>query len=326
MNLYKTTIRPVSSYCSPLQSDTFFGAFCWSYLYECGEDALNRLIHNYKKREPEIIFSNAFPKNRLPVPTGMVSSWKDNNILDTKQERYQKYIASKEQKQSATVPLELFNKIINGGSNDEYTLAESASEPKTDISMGWRNMVCRQTDTVENIDGASSLFETEQYFTNGAFDVYIYSKFDKTLLETVLKKMFQYGIGAQRSVGKGAFKMEGGIEVFDGIQYPPEADAFIAFSNFIPNKDDPTDGYYKAFVKYPKVSVTDRPGDSPFKKPLIFLKAGSVFRTCNIKRFYGSCIENIALKEGVVSEKIVIGAYTIVVPCRLGKHYNMEMK
>lgn len=326
MNLYKITIKPVSSYCSPLQSDTFFGAFCWSYLYAYGEDALSRLICNYKSGNPDIIFSNAFPAGRLPMPAGVASSWKDSSIPATKQERYQKYIAGKKQKQSATIPLQYFNKIINSDTKDTCSMEEQMTEPKTEVSMDWRNMVCRQTDTVENLDGASSLFETEQYFTEGSFDIYIYSVFDQNLLKNVLNDMFQFGIGAQRSVGKGAFEMEGGIEAFCGFQIPQEPNAFIALSNFVPHENDPTDGCYKAFVKYPKVSFTDSPGDSPFKKPLIFLKAGSVFKDHPVKKFYGSCIENIALKEGTISNEIVIGAYTIAVPCRLNRHIGIEMK
>lgn len=44
-------------------------------------------------------------------------------------------------------------------------------------------------------------------------------------------------------------------------------------------------------------------------------KAGSVFRDCPVRDYYGSCVKNVALKDGSVSEEIVIGAYTIAVPC-----------
>jgi len=158
----------------------------------------------------------------------------------------------------------------------------------------------------------------EQYFAEGAFDIYIYSDFDEMLLENVLTEMFSYGIGAQRSVGKGGFRIEGRVERFGGFQYPSNPDSFVALSNFVPARDDPTDGSYKAFVKYPKVSYTENTEDSPFKKPILFLRAGSIFRTKPVKEIYGSCVENIALKDGTVSDRIIIGAYTIAVPCCLG--------
>lgn len=316
MNLYKITIKPISSYCSPLQSDTLFGAFCWSYLYGYGESALQKLISNYKSGMPDIIFSNAFPSGRLPMPVGLNESVKETALLETKQERYKKYIADKSRKQAVTVSLDGFNDIING----KHGVAEldngCSLEPREEPQLEWRNMVSRETDTVENIDGASSLFEVEQFFTEGLFDIYLYSTFAPVMLKDVLTKMFSYGIGAQRSVGKGGFHLEGEVEPFQGFRYPPDPNGFVALSNFVPQRGDPTEGRYKAFVKYPKVSNTEKPEDSPFKKPIIFLQAGSVFRVQPVKEFYGSCVEHIALKDGAVSDDIIIGAYTIAVPCR----------
>lgn len=318
MNLYKITIRPISSYCSPLQSDTLFGAFCWSYLYGYGENALHKLIDHYKCGVPDIIFSNAFPSGRLPVPAGLNESVKESAPLETKQERYKRYIADKNRKQASFITLDGFNDIINGRAETALKGNRMDSGTKEEPQSEWRNMVSRESDTVENIDGASSLFEVEQYFAEGAFDIYIYSDFDEMLLENVLTEMFSYGIGAQRSVGKGGFRLEGRVERFGGFQYPLNPDSFVALSNFVPGRDDPTDGSYKAFVKYPKVSYTESPEDSPFKKPILFLQAGSIFRTKPVKEIYGSCVENIALKDGTVSDRIIIGAYTIAVPCCLG--------
>lgn len=317
MNLYKITIRPISSYCSPLQSDTLFGAFCWSYLYGYGENALDKLIDHYKSGVPDIIFSNAFPSGKLPVPVGLNESVKERASLATKQERYKRYIADKNRKQASFISLEGFNDIINGQAETALKGNSMDSGTKEKPQSEWRNMVSRETDTVENIDGASSLFEVEQYFAEGAFDIYIYSSFDEMLLENVLTEMFNYGIGAQRSVGKGGFRLEGRVERFGGFRFPLNPDSFVALSNFVPGRDDPTDGFYKVFVKYPKVSYTENPEDSPFKKPILFLQAGSNFRVQPVKEIYGSCVENIALKDGAVSDRIIIGAYTIAIPCCL---------
>ena len=317
MNLYKITIKPISSYCSPLQSDTLFGAFCWSYLYGYGESALQKLISNYKSGVPDIIFSNAFPAGRLPMPVGLNESVKGTALLETKQERYKKYIEDKSQKQATIVSLNGFNDIING----KYGAADldngCSMELREVPQLEWRNMVSREMDTVENIDGASNLFEVEQFFTEDKFDIYMYSTFTPMMLKDVLTKMFRYGIGAQRSVGKGGFYLDGEVKPFHGFRYPRIPDGFVALSNFVPNRDDPTEGSYKAFVKYPKVSYTEKPEDSPFKKPIIFFQAGSVFRAQPVKEFYGSCVEHIALKNGSVSDDIIIGAYTIAVPCCL---------
>ena len=88
------------------------------------------------------------------------------------------------------------------------------------------------------------------------------------------------------------------MERFGGFRFPLNPDSFVALFNFVPGRDDPTDGFYKAFVKYPKVSYT--------KKPILFLQAGSNFRVQPVKKMYGSCVENIAFR-----------AYTIAIPCCL---------
>ena len=306
MNLYKITVKPLSAYCSPLQSDTFFGAFCWSYLFGYGEDALHRLLCRCKEGSPDIIFSNAFPSGRLPMPAGF------NEFTEDQARQTLKY---KKQKQFSTIGLDDFNRLING--TKEVSFHASAEEPEAKLDLRWRNKVSRNTDKAEDTEGEDALFETEQYFAEGTFDIFIRSSFAEEVLEQVLPEMFRYGIGARRSVGKGSFCMEGGLELFDGFRLPQNPDGFVALSNFVPQRNDPTDGSYKAFVKYPKVSFVENGEDSPLKKPIIFLKAGGVFRDRPVKEFYGSCIDKIALKGGRISGEIVVGAYTIAVPCRI---------
>ncbi len=152
-----------------------------------------------------IIFSNAFPSGRLPVPVGLNESVKEWASLATKQERYKRYIADKNRKQASFISLEGFNDIINGQAETALKGNSMDSGTKEEPQSEWRNMVSRETDTVENINGASSLFEVEQYFAEGTFDIYIYSSFDEMLLENVLTEMFHYGIGRNVLLEKADF-------------------------------------------------------------------------------------------------------------------------
>ena len=56
-----------------------------------------------------------------------------------------------------------FNRIINGDIEVLLDKEDSAPEQKIEPSMEWRNMVSRETNTVENVDGAGNLFELEQF-------------------------------------------------------------------------------------------------------------------------------------------------------------------
>lgn len=310
MNLYKIVVKPVTSFCSPLQSDTFFGAFCWSFLYRYGEKSLHELLHHSKTGKPDIIFSNAFPSGRLPMPIGTGSSGEKPDKLMGKQDKYKKYINNKKKDHLSTITIDEFNQVINGM---EPPFSDSISTELKRVS--WRNMVDREAYNVGSVEGKESLFEVEETYSMGNYDIYIYSTLERNVLDCILKEMFQAGIGAQRSVGKGAFEILGGVEPFDGFNIPKKANGFVALSNFIPRKEDPTEGYYRILLKYPRVSYISSDEDSPFKKPLIFLEAGSVFYDQPIKAFYGSCIQRIALKGGKVSDEIVIGAHTVAVPC-----------
>lgn len=312
MDLYKIVIRPVTSFCSPLQSDTLFGAFCWSYLYRYGNEALHEMLCHARAGNPDIIFSNAFPSGRLPMPIGAGSLREKQDMLTTKQERCQGYINKKKRDLLSTITLDEFNAVLNGR-EPSYSYSDSTELRAT----SWRNMVSRESYTVESREGEGSLFEVEETYSMGDYDVYMYSALDRKVLSCTLTEMFRAGIGAQRSVGKGAFEVVGGLEIFEGFRVPGKANGFVALSNFVPKKEDPTEGYYRTLVKYPKVSYISSEEDSPFKKPLIFLEAGSVFYDQPVKPFYGSCVERVALKGGIVSDEIVIGAHTIAIPCYL---------
>lgn len=318
MCLYKITIKPISSFCSPLQSDTFFGAFCWSYLYNYGQDALEEIIYNYKMGKPDVIFSNAFPEGYLPAPVSLRDLKNSADQPLNKLEKYRNYIDSKKREHLVNIPLKDFNKLLNG----QEELSYKESEPGMTV-MSWRNMVCRDLDCVQKKEDRSNLFEIEEMYERSNFDIYIYSTLDKNVLTLTLEQMFRNGIGAQRSVGKGAFSLIKKPEVFTGFDLPNITNAFIALSNFIPRKADPTDGVYQMFVKYPKVSYISSDQDSPFKKPLIFMKAGSCFFTQESRPFYGSCVSKIALKNGRISDDIVIGAYTVAIPCFLKNKPDM---
>jgi CRISPR-associated protein Csm4 len=68
-------------------------------------------------------------------------------------------------------------------------------------------------------------------------------------------------------------------------------------SHFVPAKNDPTNGAYKTMVKYGKLGEEKTFCGNPFKKPLIVLKPGAVFKTQIMKPFYGRLLEKIAFAD-----------------------------
>lgn len=163
-------------------------------------------------------------------------------------------------------------------------------------------MVSRDSGTVENLDGAGNLFGSVQRFFDPA-----------QRLSTVLEPMLALRIGADKSSGNGLFRLESMEEERNLLVPPEDATGFAALSNFLLDRRDPTDGAWQLLPQYPKLDREFAAGETPFKKPLLFLKAGAVFRTDTPKHWYGRCLTGIA----AVDAPVTVNGCTIAVPVRI---------
>lgn len=310
MRLYRAVISPVVSFASPLQSDTLFGAFCWSYRYCYGEDKLKELLLETRQGNPSVIFSNAFPKGTLPLPMGVRDNSADFERIEKKEERQRAYQRHKKLKNARYVEKSWFRKIQEG-ENNGFT-AGLAEDEIRELTVP-HNLVSRQDGVVKNLDGSGSLFEEDEYFgiPGHEYDVYILSSFSEAVLKPLVQMMFLLGIGKNKSTGKGSFELNGWHEEQELFNCP-KANAYMALSNFIPAPSDPAEGWYKPLVKFGKLDREYAMSETPFKKPLLFFQAGAVFRTEQVNLYYGSCMENVSVVDGVV-----VNAYTIAVPVHL---------
>lgn len=309
--LYKATLRALGSFSSPLQSDTFFGAFCWSYRYLYGTEALESFLEDMMI-EPQVIFSNAFPVGTLPLPAG---AFDEELILPgdaPREERQKSYQKGKQLKNARFIPVEQFTKIAAG-----HTAGFSAHLKDNGLTntLQIHNMVDRSSGTVENKDGAGNLYTAEAFYAScGDFDLYCYideGYFTEKELKHILETMLLLGIGGKKSTGKGAFRL---ID-FSPVDFPkpPKANGFMALSDFMPTTEDPVLGRYHVFAKYPKVDREFSATEYPFKKPILLIEAGSVFLDATPKPFYGRCVDHIS----PLYDKIMINACTIPLPMTL---------
>lgn len=311
MILYKTQICACSPFSSPLQSDTFFGAFCWSYRYLHGEKALFQLLKDCREGHPPIIFSNAFPEGYLPLPAGARDHATKLHTAADKKEREKAYQQNKKDKKCNLITIDAFLHIQNG-SRDGYSpyLAKESAE----VVEMMHNMVLRNSGTVTDTPEGGNLFSKMQYFTDhGIYDLYILTSMEKEELMPVLKQMLELGIGGQKSTGKGHFKLKNKcLEDCTDLTKVTNANAYVALSNFIPAKTDPVDGFYQTMVKYGKLDREYASGETPFKKPLLYLLSGAVFYAKPVKQWYGRCLSDVA-----VNPDVIINACTIALPMKM---------
>lgn len=311
MQLFKLTIHPTSSFCSDLQSDTFFGAFCWSYKYINGEAALENLIQECIEGKPPIVFSNAFPYGSVPLPL-QVMNFNRDFVRETDKEMGKKnYQLNKKFKKAEFIEIHEFQKLSSNGFTGQKNVDIIVNKP-TEEQDTIRNMVSRDTGIVENRDGAGNLFAQSEIFTlpNSKFDIYIKTSFEAEEVYKVLELMFLLGIGGNKTVGKGRFAIDS-LEKVNELGCKEKANAYMLLSNYIPKKSDSTKGYYSTFVKNGMLDREFANDFNPYKKPLLFIKSGAVFfANDSIREFYGKCVTKVSAR----AENIIVSGFAIAVP------------
>lgn len=313
MTLYQAVIAPEGPLASPLQSDMLFGAFCWSWLRCFGRESLeDDLIAPSLAGEPPVIFSNGFPHGALPLPMGCYDTANRYDALTDKAERRAAYQRGKKLKGARFVARAGFERVRAGdwGGFTEY-LTEEGGQEETIL----HNMVSRDSGTVENLNGAGNLFgSVRRFFAPGQrFDCYALTSLPRERLSAVLELALSLGIGADKSSGCGLFRLEA-LEEEKTLPVPPEgANGFVSLSNLLPARRDPADGAWQLLPKYPKLDREFAESETPFKKPLLFLKAGALFRTEAPRPWYGRCLTGVA----AVDAPVTVNGCAIAVPVRI---------
>jgi|LSQX01.3.fsa_nt_gb CRISPR-associated protein Csm4 len=316
MKIYQVILEPQSPFSSPIQSDTLFGAFCWSWKRLHGEDSLLELLGEYMKGSPPVLFSNLFPYGFLPMPMKKMSYLNMEARVGSREQRLAKYQRLKKLKKQKYVTLENFNRFVVG----ENTLGEEDNGLVTVISYG--NQVNRKLGTVGADDDGGVFTREEYYFTHQSlmgnekttkvwFLLKVNSEYERKI-QPVIELMCVLGIGGHKSIGRGLSKLVE-CSAFNGIEVPEKPQAFVTLSNFIPDVKDPVDGYYQILLKYGKTDREFAASEKPFKKALVMLTEGSVFKTKNVKPYYGRMIHNVS----ALDENIIHYGLAFPVPIRL---------
>jgi CRISPR-associated protein Csm4 len=291
MKTFKITLRLLSGFATPLQADTLFGHFCWIVANEEGADGIRSFLTPYMQGDPPFIISDGFPYDYLPKPFS----------LDARGD------TSKEIKKEQWLAPEQFSGIIGGKNPTELT---GFKEKKAVIM---HNSISRLNNMVL---AAGGLFGIEETFNEEA-TLYVRIKSDDWLpkIKGLFDSLEKTGFGKKRSTGKGQFEVKE-ITAFE-FTACPQANAFVTLSSFCPCAADPTDGYYKLFTKYGKLGDAYNYCGNPFKKPMVFIKAGSVFKTGPaIKEHYGRMLSNVATAK---PDEVVQYAYAFPVPMVVNK-------
>ncbi len=270
MESLKITLKPRSSFASPLMSDTLFGNFCWQFVELYGERRLEKCLQN---PEPFIAFSDGFPSGFLPKPLLKPQGQADK--------RHKKLSFVRKDTLLNTHPLTETRLFQNLTEEDFLNLPLKQKR----IFKNTINRLSNQT---------SHLYSTEEtFFEEGlCFDVYL--KYQSHLIKKeeiyeVLTNMGKAGYGKDASTGKGRFEIKE-CETSPEILRPrPDCKSFMSLSHGLPDSSIKR-GYFKTITKFPKHGGYLAIAANPFKNPIILTIPGSVFFVNEIKEVYGQLL------------------------------------
>ncbi|MCX7998864.1 MAG: RAMP superfamily CRISPR-associated protein, partial [Leptospiraceae bacterium] len=231
---YEIILEEISSSINPrISGDTLFGKFCWIYREIYGEDRLRELLREHINN-PILIFSGIFPKDYVPMPV-YIPTLSEFSAIE-----YIDYDLHKTLKKEMYLRFDDLEAIFN--SRVDLKKVQRNSIRLREIH---RIQVSISRNTGTAIEG--SLYTTKE--TRFGTDLWVFLRIRKDFLDEkelnqILKIMFETGIGAKKSSGKGMYRIK---EFCKTTRLVPNENknAFVSLNRWIPSKDDPNKGYYR---------------------------------------------------------------------------------
>jgi CRISPR-associated protein Csm4 len=310
MKTYRLTIRPLTSFRTPLQSDTIFGHLLWALRYVEGEEALAKFLARCRNDEPPLLVSAGFPRGALPVPVLSPGPEDPEGSEDggglSLADRVVSTMLSGALEEDRYLPLPQWRRLAQGMSAGELKRLRRESQVELRQIRGEEMGYPVTRTAVDRITGSARearLFVSGEVFYGPGREFDIWHKLgdgDEALLERVAtwwRWVERNGFGKRKSVGHGVFRIQGDGLVEAGGELPrvENPNGFVTLSAWVPRRGDPTDVTYRTRVKRGKLAE-ELAIPSPWKKPLLMLEPGTVARLRDgedVHEWYGGLVESM---------------------------------
>jgi len=304
MKIYQLILKLKSDLLTELQSDTIYGHFCWRLKDKFGDTKLGEFISMYKNGAPVFLVSDGFLRlsDGIHFPRPLVLSNNSNNgMVPDKYKKILDFVQRKKSKERDYLLLDELNEFLSSGKvnidsekqNDNNRGQKRREKPIIQKNLRVSVQIDRNTNSA--MEGRLFSYEPVHIGQDASFVVLIKvldeESFTTYDCESIFREIFQIGFGKKKSSGFGQFEVE--WNEFDGIKEPNSTNAFIALGNYLPSADDRVNPIgYDINTKYGKLGEELSLSANPFKNPIIFLTAGSCFRTESAKVYYGRITED----------------------------------
>ena len=301
MKCYKSILKPLSAFGTPLKGDTIWGHLCWMIRYRYGNDRLESLLRTYRDGQPFLIVSDAFHAGYLPKPK-MPSLCLGEETTDKKENRKRAWLS----------PVDLLHGHYANAKKEAEIVAE-----KDTVEVVIKNSI--DYETFDTGDKAFAPYGNREYFLNSPKEIYFLLD-EKQLtyeeLDELLQLFSEHGYGKDISTGKGRFE----ITNPESIVWESSSRAWMTLSPATIERSEETKAiYYEPFVRFGKFGGTlAKP--NPFKHPLLMMETGSVviYHELQSRRYAGKPIKDLVPRADRNDEKgnSVHQGYTILFPIK----------
>lgn len=314
MNLLRFRVEPTSPWRTPWQADTLTGMMAAALARAYGPARLaSDLLGPWRRGEPPFVLADACPGDLLPSPACLALwPWPEAD--------------RKRVKRTLWLSREQFTALQQGR---RPVIPEQPPGP-FHFSVRMRNTLDRQSDRT---GAPGSLYEvpvtslSKEYSQLSLYAGVAPGK--EVLLRELLILLSESAFGADASAGFGHFRIVDGFEDASWLAAVTEPDGWVSLSTFQPGAHDPTDGYWRSFVKYGKLGP-DLGTDAVFKRPQRMLQPGSCFRTkVGVRDWYGRLITSDELLPESTQQALgssgtapVQPAFALAVPMKWIEEYN----
>lgn len=317
MKTYTLTLKLKSGLLTELHSDTIYGHFCWRLKEQLDEEKLIDFLSLFKKGNPIFLLSDGLlkVKDQIRFPRPLI--FEKPAIKQNKFEKVLNFVDRKSSKERNYLTLDEMNLFLSNGKVQIIDLAEASDlykkskKKKKIIEDSLRVSVQIDRQSFGSMQGRLFSYNPKYPGDDVSFVVLVKvideKKFDEFNCEQILKDTFSLGYGKKKSSGYGQFEIVN-FKEYEDIKEPEGSDYFIVLGNYLPSIDDQVLPLaYDYNTKYGKLGEELSLSENPFKNPIVFLTAGSCFKTTNPKEFYGrvtdkgeiSAANNFAIQFGM---------------------------
>jgi len=290
MKTFALILKQKSGLLTELQSDTIYGHFCWRLKESLGEDRLKEFIEYYKNDKPIFLLSNGLIKVKDQIRFPRPFIFDEQLSKETKYDKVLNFVVNKSNKERNYLTLNELNNFLKSGKViiEEEMLGESEEKKiyknkKPLILESLRVSVQIDRSTYSSMQGRlfsyKPIYSREDVFYVILIKVLNSDKYDEFACAEILKNTFEIGFGKKKSSGYGQFEIVD-YSVFESLNEAENSDSFLVLGNYLPSKKDSIIPIgYDINTKFGKFGEELSLSDNPFKNPIVFLTAGSCFKS-----------------------------------------------